>query len=448
MTISLPYIIYSINERISGRNTLQLYRKLKEIESYPEEKLRDWQFKKLKALLVHSYRYVEHYKEAFDRAGFAPEKMSCLEDLQNVPLLAKEEMRGSEREFISKDKRRETTRYATSGSTGHPLIFYISNERFSGNRAAYLLLYSIWGLKIGDKEAVFWGSSRDISAYSVAKKVRDGLMRTHLMPAFKMDEGTMKDYIDFIRRYRPANIFGYAHSVYLLARFAKNRDLRLDGLGIRVVFTTAELLHDYQRQLIEEVFGCPVSDCYGGRDSGLVAFECPSKSMHVNPAMIAESIKDGKRAGPGETGEIVITDLFSYGTPFVRYRTGDHGIVSGKKGCPCGRNLPIIENITGRDTDYIVGPKGEFIHPLALEYIFREIEGIDYFRIVQKREDELAIDLAVNEKFDKDLEGSIRGKIVGVMGPVTVRFNFIGKDEIPAQDKYKFVVSEVIKKYL
>jgi len=358
-------------------------------------------------------------------------------------------MRGNERRFISNDRRRRLERYATSGSTGHPLIFYYSNDRFSANRAAYLLLYNIWGLKIGDREAVLWGSSRDVSAYSIAKQIRDNLLNTRLLPAFRLNEEIMRKYIAFIQKYRPKDIFGYAHSIYLLARFAKNRGLRLDDIGVKVVFTTAELLHDFQRKLIEEVFGCRVSNSYGGRDSGLVAFECPEGGMHLNPNIITEFIKDGAPAGPGEKGEIVITDLESYGMPFIRYKTGDEGTRGDGRACKCGRAFPVIKEVLGRNTDHVVSPKGDLIHPLALEYVFRDIEGVDYFKIIQKKEDELVVEMVINQKFNKNLEPVIMDKIFQVMGqPISVIFRYIKEGDVnKTEDKYKFVVSEIMDKY-
>lgn len=438
MKNKIAYITYAINEKCCGRNTSNYYKELKKIEQYSYAQIRDRQLGKLKPLLNHAYNSTGYYKQIFDKAGFGPAGVKTFEDFQKIPLLAKADIRNNPNGFVSSDRKQKLTRYATSGSTGEPLIFYISNERIASNKAVYLMLYDWWGLNIGDREIVLWGSQSDIGAYSIAKRLRDNLLNTRLLPAFKISESTMRQYVDFIKRYKPKDIFGYAHGIYLLARFAKNRNLKLDDLGIKVVFTTAELLHDYQRRLIEEIFGCPVSNTYGGRDINIVAFECPKGAMHLNPNVLTEEVN----------GEIIITDLYSYGFPFIRYKTQDRGVLDVGKKCSCGSNLPIIKEILGRDTDYVVGPKGEFIHPLALEYIFRELEGIDYFRIVQKRENKLSVDLAISSKFDRNLEPALREKLSQAMGgPVDVTFNYIAEDEIPAQDKHKFVVSEVIKKY-
>lgn len=446
--LSMPYLAYALNETLLGRDTFKYYEQLNKVRWYSTDQIRQYQFEKLKRLLVYAYSNTAYYREVFDGAGLDPNGMKGLDDLKKIPLLSKDDIRNNAGGLIERDKK-GLTRYATSGSTGHPLIFYLSKERVASGKAIYLMFYKWWDLGIGDREIVFWGSTRDFSAYNVLKKLRDNLLHTRLLPVFNMGERIMLKYIKFLRNYRPKNIFGYTHSIYLLARFAKNHSLKLDDIGLKVVMVTAEVLHDFQRQLIEEVFSCPVANFYGGRESGLVAFECPKGRMHMNPNIITEVVRRDKDTPSENKGEIVITDLDSYGMPFIRYKTGDEAIMGDDKPCACGSFFKTIKKILGRDTDYIVNAKGDFIHPLALEYIFRELEGIDYFRIVQKKEDELAIDIVANSRFDKSQENGIKDKIETVMdAPVNITFHFIGQNDIPTQDKYKFVVSEIMKKYL
>jgi phenylacetate-CoA ligase len=449
MSFSIPYLIYALNEKFLGRNTLEYFRQFRRVQWYSGQKLKEYQFEKLKNLLNHAYNYVNYYDQCFKDAGFDPNRMSSFNDFQIAPFLTKEDIKPHLQRFIAKGKKQKLSRYATSGSTGEPLIFYTDAQRASANKAAHLWLYDCWDVHIGDKEVIFWGNSNEISGQNVAKRFRDRLLNSQLLSAFRMGEDSMDRYVEALRRYRPKNLFGYAHSFYLLSRYAKNRNLDLRDFGIKVIFATAEVLHDFQRELIKEVFNAPVANCYGGRDSGLVAFECPYGRMHVNPFIYTEIIQNGRPTRAGEKGEIVITDLESYGMPFIRYRTGDEGVWDENQDCQCGRKLPIIKQVLGRDKDHIVSPAGELIHPLALEYIFREIEGIDYFKIIQKQEDEFWVNLAVSERFNRDCEAEIRNQVNKIMGmPVRVNFYYIAKEEIPAEGKYRFVVSEVIGKYV
>jgi phenylacetate-CoA ligase len=439
MKFSIPRITYALNEWAFGRDTLCAFSNLKEIEKYSSEKLQEYQFNKLKKLLVHADEHVPYYHESFTKVGFEPSHFNSFEDFQKIPVLTKAEIRNNQQEFISKDEKRRLTRYSTSGSTGEPLIFYVSAERIAANKAAYLLLDTWWKISIGDRETVLWASQGDAHFYNILKRVRDNLLHTRLLPAFSMNSETMLKYIKFIQNYKPRKIFGYAYSVYILARFAKSRNLELNHTGVSVLYTTAELLHDYQRQVIEDVFSAPVANLYGGRESGLVAFECNHKTMHLNPFIYTELI-DGK---------IIITNLDSYGFPFIRYDTGDRGTLSEKTKCPCGVNFPAISQILGRDTDYIVNLHGKFIHPLALEYIFRDIEGIDYFKIIQKNESLFVVKMVTTDKFNTGLELGIKDRMLqAIEAPADITFEYIKDGDIGSEGKYKFVVSEIIDKYL
>jgi phenylacetate-CoA ligase len=69
---------------------------------------------------------------------------------------------------------------------------------------------------------------------------------------------------------------------------------------------------------------------------------------------------DGKPCPPGEMGSILVTDLFNYAMPLIRYRVGDMGAIKAGE-CPCGRGLPMLERIEGRVTDFLVGKDGRLV---------------------------------------------------------------------------------------
>jgi phenylacetate-CoA ligase len=123
---------------------------------------------------------------------------------------------------------------------------------------------------------------------------------------------------------------------------------------------------------------------YGARDAGFIAHQCPSGSLHISAEdIIVETVNtDGKPTARGEPGEIVVTHMATEDFPFVRYRTGDVGIL-GNKTCACGRGLPILEEVQGRTTDFVVAQDGTVMHGLALIYTVRDLPGVEHFRIEQ-----------------------------------------------------------------
>jgi phenylacetate-CoA ligase len=107
--------------------------------------------------------------------------------------------------------------------------------------------------------------------------------------------------------------------------------------------------------------------------------------MHITDENIIIEIvdEDGSLVPNGTAGEIVVTHLESHDFPFLRYKTGDIGILSDDT-CSCGRGLSILKSVEGRSTDFIVTSRGTIMHGLALIYVVRDIEGIKEFKIVQE----------------------------------------------------------------
>jgi phenylacetate-CoA ligase len=277
------------------------------------------------------------------------------------------------------------------------------------------------------------------------RDLRDWVFRTRLLSAFEMSPATMTRYLDEITRRGSRRIFGYPSSIALLCEHARRegRDLRL--LGVRAVFVTAEYLYDHWRRTIEEAFGCPLANGYGGRDSGFVAHECPAGGMHITAdRMVVEVVDDqGQPAPLGQSGEIVVTHLDTPEMPFIRYRTGDIGALASRL-CSCGRTLPLLERVEGRKTDFIVAPDGRVLHGLSLIYVIREIEGIEHFRITQKRLTEFEVEIVRNQNYDSNCESRIReGFSRRLRAQVSVRVSYPTAIAATSSGKSRHVVSAI-----
>jgi phenylacetate-CoA ligase len=275
--------------------------------------------------------------------------------------------------------------------------------------------------------------------------VRDRFLATRLLSAFEMNEATTSRYLDVIESSNWKQIFGYPSALYLLCVQARKEGRNLRRIGIKVAFATGEVLFPHQRELISETLNCPVANGYGGRDSGFIAHECPQGGMHIMAdALIVEVIDaQGNRVAPGESGEIVVTDLFSHEAPFVRYATGDTGVMSARR-CGCGRVLPLLERIDGRSNDSIVAPDGRIINSLALIYPIRELEGIEHFRICQKSVDRFHVQIVRGDRYRLENEDRIRtGWIKLLRAPLEVTFEYMDTLPLDRSGKLRHVVSEI-----
>lgn len=437
-------LLFPLHERIKGHSTLAVRRALEESQWWPAERIREQQLHKLRELLRRAQAHVPYYRQLFGEIGLAGGEIKSLSELRQVPLLTKDKIRAN-LETLKADDACELARFSTGGSSGEPLIFFIGAERVSHDVAAKWRATRWWGVDIGDPEIVVWGSPIELNAQSRLRRFRDKLLRTKLLPAFDMSRRNLNGFLDSIRSARPRMLFGYPSALSQIARHAESKQQRMDDLGIKVAFVTAERLYDEQEKTIRRVFGCAVANGYGGRDAGFVAHECPQSGMHITAEDIIVEIVDnhGKPLPGGESGEIVVTHLSTADFPFIRYRTGDMGVLDDRA-CSCGRGLPLIREIEGRTTDFVVAQDGKVMHGLALIYVLRELNGIRAFKIVQEDLQHTRVLLIPAPGFEKSTGEKIREGFKARLG-ATVEVTIQEVAELPqeASGKFRYVVSRV-----
>jgi phenylacetate-CoA ligase len=240
-------------------------------------------------------------------------------------------------------------------------------------------------------------------------------------------------------------LFGYPSALAHIAGHAEKIGMQMDNLGIRVAFVTSERLYDDQRQQISKVFGCSVANGYGGRDAGFIAHECPVGNMHITAEDIIVEITDhhGIPLPPGQSGEIVITHLASSDFPFIRYRTGDIGSLDDKL-CSCGRGLPLLREIQGRSTDFVMAQNGTVMHGLALIYILRNLPQISAFKIIQESLNLTRVWVVSEIGLDPTISEMIKHKFQSRLGQ-NVEIIIEEVAEIPKEKsgKFRYVMSKV-----
>lgn len=440
-------LVFPLQERLKKHSTVADRRAMEDSQWWPRDRLEVLRVQRLRALLTHAAAHVPYYRDLFARIGFDPAAVSSLTDLQRLPFLDKPLIR-AHTDALKADDARGLARFNTGGSSGVPLIFYIGLERVSRDVAAKWRATRWWGVDIGDPEIVLWGSPIELGAQDRVRLLRDRLMRTRLLPAFEMSDAKVDSFIDEIRALRPKMLFGYPSAFAHIARHAQRQGVRMDDLGIKVVFVTSERLYDHQRTLIEQSFGAPVANGYGGRDAGFIAHQCPSGSLHITAEDVIVEIVDreGRVLPPGESGEIVVTHLATRDFPFVRYRTGDVGVLAAPDDapCACGRTLPVLKEVQGRSTDFIVARDGTVMHGLALIYIVRDMPGVAGFRIEQESLDLTRVKVMTEPGFPADGDARIRAGMKARLGEsVEVVVEHVAQIAAEGSGKFRYVVSKV-----
>ena len=442
--------IYPVHEKIMGRDTFLHLKELERMQCLSTDELEHIRFRKLQILLIHSYQKIPFYTNRFNQAGFSPTKMQSTDDLKALPLLSKSEIKQHLNEMTWSECPGGLQRYNTGGSSGEPLIFYFDKRRQSWDKAARMMTHRWWGINIGEKELYLWGSPVEATRQDKMKDFRDKLTNELLISAFDLSEASVGQIYTDIKRFRPKCLFGYPSTIELFTQMAKKQDLDLHSLGVSMFFSTAELLYDHQRESISEAFGgIPVADCYGSREGGFVSHQCKEGRYHIiDPNYVVEFIQNGSPVSVGEDGEIVLTHLDAWGMPLIRYQTGDVA-QPGHGDCACGCGFATMDKIRGRTTDFVVTPDGRWQHALSVIYIVRDIVGVDEFKIIQHKLDDVEVMVKIlPELFPMNGDSMIIEGIQKRMGDtVNVKVNhveFIARD---ASGKHRYVVSKVVNPF-
>jgi len=360
-------IYYPITQKIKGQNVIKYFEELKKNEYKPIEELKQLQFRRLKYIIDSAYRNVPYYQETFKQYSFHPDDLQKPEDIKNLPILDKEDIIRNFNRLINRNYKGKIYFCKTSGSTGIPLKFYVSNEYDSWDWASRWRGRSWFNIKIGDPEVAIWGRHIHSPIKRIIDPLKALIRNTLLISGFEYTKQDLKKYTRRINSFNPVYIYGYSNSIYNLALFYKKNNIPAPS-RLKAIFVTAEMLFPNERALIESTFNVPVANEYGCSELGGFAHECPHGNWHVSiENVFLEFIQN-------ELGfkEIVATSLTNIYMPFIRYRVGDIGDWIDTK-CSCGRTLPIMKLDFGRTTEVIIMKNGDRFSSKIFGYVSKEL---------------------------------------------------------------------------
>jgi phenylacetate-CoA ligase len=440
-------MLFKAGFTLKDRSFLKCYRFLKESDFKTYEQLKAYQDKSLEKLVKFSYSHVPYYREIFDNLGLDPKCIKSTEDLEVLPILTKDIIRSDPKKFIPDNLgSQKFSSVCTGGSTGNPLQYRMSKRDETLGLALLYVKFGYAGYELGDKIGVIAGSSL---VPSTKPNIKDNLkafvLNEKRFSGFSLDDEYLEEIINAFNKFKPKYIRGYASSLYLFANYILNSGAKID-FKPQGAFSTVEVLFDHQRKIIEEALNCRVFDQYGMNDGGLNASECEvHKGFHIDMARSILEVADdrGVPQGPGNEGHILATSLNNYAMPFIRYDTGDLGILSSHS-CECGRGLPLLNKIIGRSGDLIATPSGAKIHAAFFCNIFWQIPWAKQFQVVQKRNDQMTIKIIPDNKDSvnqSDLQ-KIEKIVLSRTGPMEITFDITETIELTPAGKWKLTVRE------
>jgi phenylacetate-CoA ligase len=433
------HVVFPLQERLKRKNTHGVLKDLESSQWLSGSEIQELQFRRLQNYLKFAYNHTTYYRALFDNYGCRPDRIHDFADLQRVPYLTRELLRDQFENLRSTQRVPGIQKLSTGGSTGIPVSVLVDAERNSFVDAARLRAHRWFGADMGCREIVLWGSPIELTRQDRIRVIRDRLLNSRLLSAFNLGDEKLGEYAEFLSDYRPVKIYGYATALYLLARYFQKTN-RKPPESLKVIFATAEPLFDFQRQAIGQAFKADVVVEYGARDAGLMGTECPKGGLHI-PAegMLIEV----DRPGHDGLGEIVVTNLFAKAMPLIRYRTGDIGEMA-KGSCPCGRGLPMLKRVEGRQTDFIVTSDKRVIHALAVIYILRDCPQIAKFQVIQETVTDLTVRIVPRCKISPEVQEKIVKDLQKALGrAMQIDLVVVGDIPVAPSGKFRYVISNV-----
>ncbi len=411
---------------VRRRDTLKLHRYLERSQWFGREEREREDGTALRKLLCHAAQNVPYYRDLFKTHGFDPRAVRSAKDLAGLPLLTRELVRERYDDLVDPNFRGTNFKKGTSGSTGKPLRFEYSRESEHWRQAIKLRGYGWAGYRPGRKAFFYWAA---VAAGPPSLKIRldRALRRETFFDSMKQDEAARVAALDILRRTRPEVVICYTQSCAQFARWIVDRGLR-DWDDIPVI-CGAEGVLSADRASLCKAFGPGVFETYGSRETMLMAAECQAHAgMHLSEEnILLEVLRNGRALGPGESGDVVVTDLHNYGMPMIRYVNGDLALLASDGRCPCGRGLARLERVEGRRADTLFDKAGNAVPGIVFHVLFSDArrELVRQFQAVQRRNGEVVLKIVRGRDFADDAFQSVTTRFSEYLRglPFTVEFH-------------------------
>lgn len=405
----------SINDKykLSLINIMLKIHQMKKSEAMNLEQLKSLQHKRFVKLLKHVVKRSEFYRNYYQKYGVNIEKIDQIA-IEDLPIIDKKIMMENFDQLVCDNsiKKDQIEKFVsdpgmldrkykgiyeiihTSGSSGRVGLFVYGPNDWSMLKALVFTRVSKNKLHIfkKTKHAFIGAIDGHFAGISLAKDAPRLLF--DFLPV-DINRPIQKAITD-LNLFMPDSLSGYSSGVYLLALEQLKGNLKISPERI---LCSADLLTDIMVEVIHKAFDVRPIDFYAATESIGMAAQCDLyEEFHMfNDWHIFEVIKqNGEPAEHGEFGNLIVTNLYNYTQPLIRYRMDDEIIIEGKQ-CPCGWSFPLFSKIAGREEEFLIfkDPDGniEFIHPIVfVEFI---VCGLEKFQVVQVDKNNLRLNVVI-----------------------------------------------------
>ncbi len=305
-------------------------------------------------LVRQVFSYSHYYRDILQAHGYNEQSFRDISDIRKFPLLTKDTIKLYREKIMSVNiSHADCITRNSGGTTGEPIKMEIDKQARINDLYFYYRGLHWMGYSPGEPMVKFFGGSLGgNNSPTLKNKIKKWVSNELFMPAFSLNKDNALYYLDTIKAKGKTHIQGYVSSIYSLALYAK--ELNYKGLQIRGAFTTAEQLPAEQAAFISEVFGCDVKGFFGCAEVNCLGFQVKMGGPYIVPDEIVH-METVKHPDSGIENSFLITSLYNYRTPLVRYLNGDTGILEQ------GEKYTQINELSGRSADMFRKADGSYI---------------------------------------------------------------------------------------
>lgn len=429
-------------------NLLALLYQLDRTQWWTPEQLRESQFRQLALLLKHACESVPFYRDRLG-ADFRAGAMVREEEFAALPSLSRAEVLAHGDALHGRavpPSHGNVHRGQTSGSTGTPVSF-LATDLTRLFWEAFNIRDHLWhrrdlGLKLATVRPD--RGSRDPGGISLASWSPAIAMTFENGPsAILHSTHTLDRQIEWLVAQDPHYVLTLASNLLELAREMARRNVRLPRL--REARTFGDALRSEARAECAALLGVPVADMYTAQEAGYLALQCPERDhyhMQCENAIIEIVDEQGRPCAAGQVGKLLVTTLHNFAMPLIRYEIGDYAEAGAP--CPCGRGLPVIRRVLGRERNLAVTPDGRKFYPSFAAEVWSQIAPIRQIQLAQKTPRRIEVRVAVARELSADEERELGAALRRALGH-PYEFTFVRMEHIPraASGKYEDFLCEI-----
>jgi len=369
------------------------------------------QLQRLDSLTAHFEMHSAHFRTRLREAGLRRADLLAPHGLQRLPVLSRRILQNAKDLFCETvpPGHRPTYETQTSGSTGEHVV--VRRTAVNGmDWMAVTIREHLWHRR--DFLQPFCSIRTSFTELTLCKdwgQPVNWLFKTG--PLLAIPARTDIDrQLELIREFQPRILLTYPSS---LAVFM-NRGIDLPS--VREILTMGETLSPQTRDDAVRMFGA-ITDNYSSQELGTIAIQCPDAPLYhvmAENLMVEVLNGDGTACGEGETGRVVATDLRNFATPLIRYDIGDIAEVGPP--CRCGRGLPTLSRIFGRERNLVLLPDGTRHWPRVGFCHFREIAPVMQYQFIQDGRETIELRLVTERPLNAHEEAGLTARVQKTLG--------------------------------